>query len=56
MENFWANALKDGENVEVNIQAFYSGNNIRPDRVIVKHSIDGGRPVNIDFKNFPGGK
>jgi len=56
MENSWANALKDGKNVEVNIQPIYFGNNIRPDRVIVKYSIDGGRPVNIDFKNSPGGK
>ncbi|MDI6536888.1 hemagglutinin repeat-containing protein [Pantoea ananatis] len=56
MENTWANALKDGNKVDVNIQPIYSGNNTRPDRVIVKYSIDGGRPVNIDFKNSPGGK
>lgn len=56
MENSRSNALKDGKNVEVNIQPIYSGNNIRPDRVIVKYSIDGGRAVNVDFKNSPGGK
>ncbi|AMG59023.1 FhaB [Pantoea vagans] len=56
MENSRSNALKDGKNVEVNIQPIYSGNNIRPDRVIVKYSIDGGRVVNVDFKNSPGGK
>ncbi|PQK91029.1 hemagglutinin repeat-containing protein [Pantoea ananatis] len=56
MENTWANALKDGNKVDVNIHPIYSGNNTRPDRVIVKYSIDGGRPVNIDFKNSPGGK
>lgn len=56
MENSWANALKDGKKVDVNIQPIYSGSNMRPDRVIVKYSIDGGRPVNVDFKNSPGGK
>ncbi|WP_263058610.1 DNA/RNA non-specific endonuclease [Pectobacterium sp. F1-1] len=56
MENTWANALKDGKAVDVNIQPMYSGNNTRPDRVIVQYSIDGGRPVNVDFKNSPGGK
>lgn len=56
MENTWANALKDGRTVDVNIQPMYSGNNTRPDRVIVQYSIDGGRPVNVDFKNSPGGK
>lgn len=56
MENDWAKALKDGKEVNVNIQPIYSGNNQRPDRIIVKYSIDGSRPVNIDFKNSPGGK
>ena len=56
MENSWANALKDGKNVEVSMQPIYSGNNIRPERVIVKYSIDGGGSVNVDFKNSPGGK
>ncbi|QUY47603.1 DNA/RNA non-specific endonuclease [Serratia plymuthica] len=56
MENTWANALKDGKKVDVNIQPIYSGDSTRPDRFIVKYSIDNGRPVNIDFKNTPGGK
>lgn len=56
MGNSWANALKDGKKVDVNIQSIYSGSNTRPGRVIVKYSIDGGRPVNVDFKNSPGGK
>ena len=56
MENKWADALKDGKKVDVNIQPIYSGDNTRPDRVIVKYSIDGNRPVNVDFKNSPGGK
>ncbi|WP_342755385.1 hemagglutinin repeat-containing protein [Pantoea sp. MBD-2R] len=56
MENSWATALKDGRKIDVNIQPIYSGNNTRPDRVIVQYSIDGSRPVNVDFKNSPGGK
>ena len=56
MENSWGTALKEGKTVDVNIQPIYSGNNIRPDRVIVQYSVDGGRPVNVDFKNPPGGK
>lgn len=56
MENTWANALKDGKTVDVNIQPLYSGNNTRPDRIIVQYSIDGGRPINVDFKNTPRGK
>lgn len=56
MENDWAKVLKDGKEVNVNIQPIYSGNNQRPDRIIVKYSIDGSIPVNIDFKNPPGGK
>jgi filamentous hemagglutinin len=56
MENTWASALKDGKTVDVNIQPIYSGNNTRPNRVIVQYSINVGRPVNVDFKNSPGGK
>jgi len=56
MENSWATALKDGKTVNVNIQPIYSGSNTRPDRLIVQYSVDGGRPVNVDFKNSPGGK
>lgn len=56
MENTWANALKEGKTVDVNIQPIYSGNNTRPDRIIVQYSINGGRPVSADFKNSPGGK
>ena len=55
MENTWANALKDGKPVNVKIEPIYSGSSVRPDRFNVKYSIDGGRPVNVDFKNAPGG-
>ncbi|HHA1763944.1 DNA/RNA non-specific endonuclease [Enterobacter cloacae] len=56
MENTWVSALKDGKTVGVNIQPIYSGNNTRPNRVIFQYSINEGRPVNVDFKNSPGGK
>lgn len=56
MKNTWANAVMDGKKVDVNIHPIYSGDNAGPDRIIVKYSIDGGRLVNVDFKNSPGGK
>ncbi|WP_387493201.1 DNA/RNA non-specific endonuclease [Photorhabdus sp. RM96S] len=55
MENTWAKALKDGKQVDVKIEPIYSGNNIRPDRLNVQYSINGERPVIVDFKNVPGG-
>jgi filamentous hemagglutinin len=55
MENEWSSALKEGKSVSVKIEPVYSGGNVRPDRFLVQYSIDGGRPVSIDFKNSPGG-
>lgn len=55
MENSWASALKQGQTVGVKIDPVYSGSSVRPDRFTVRYSIDGGRPVIIDFKNSPGG-
>ncbi len=55
MENTWEKALKDGKQVDVKIEPIYSGNNIRPDRLNVQYSINGERPVIVDFKNVPGG-
>lgn len=55
MENSWANGLKEGKTVSVNIELIYSGSDIRPERLIVKYSINGGRPISIDYKNSPGG-
>lgn len=55
MENTWASALKEGKSVNVKIEPIYSGPSVRPNRFNVKYSIDGGRPVNVDFKNMPGG-
>ncbi|ENB8114061.1 hemagglutinin repeat-containing protein, partial [Escherichia coli] len=55
MENTWANALKDGKQVNVKIEPVYTGENKRPDSFSVTHSIDGGRPVIKDISNAPGG-
>ncbi|MCQ4317772.1 hemagglutinin repeat-containing protein [Stutzerimonas zhaodongensis] len=55
MENKWADALKQGQAVYVKIEPVYSGSGARPDRFSVQYSIDGGRPVIMDFKNSPGG-
>ncbi|TDB47399.1 hypothetical protein C5468_19160 [Photorhabdus luminescens subsp. mexicana] len=56
MENEWGRALKEGKQVNVKINPIYSGNNTRPDKFNVKYSIDGGRPVIVNFNNSPGGK
>lgn len=41
MEQQWANALKEGSVVKVDITPNYSGNSLRPDSFKVKYSIDG---------------
>ncbi|EGJ4984681.1 filamentous hemagglutinin, partial [Escherichia coli] len=55
MENTWANALKDGKQVNVKIEPVYTGENKRPESFSVTYSIDGGRPVIKDISNTPGG-
>lgn len=55
MENTWANALKDGKQVNVKIEPVYTGENKCPESFSVTYSIDGGRPVIKDISNTPGG-
>ncbi|MHA6863806.1 hemagglutinin repeat-containing protein, partial [Ralstonia pseudosolanacearum] len=55
MENTWANALKDGQQVKVTIEPTYSGVSVRPDGFNISYTIGGGRPVEQFFKNSPGG-
>ena len=55
MENVWASALKDGKTVSVRIEPNYVGSATRPDAFTVTYSIDGARPMILDFKNSPGG-
>ncbi|WP_407637874.1 DNA/RNA non-specific endonuclease [Erwinia oleae] len=56
MENTWANALKDGKQVNVKIEPVYSGDSVRPESFNVIYTIDGGRPKEQAFMNAPGGK
>ncbi|QOS82319.1 DNA/RNA non-specific endonuclease [Paenibacillus sp. JNUCC31] len=53
LENKWAVALKEKppKKVTVEIEIVYSGNNMRPDKFIVKYTID-GKPGSAEFKNF----
>ncbi|EBA9414188.1 DNA/RNA non-specific endonuclease [Salmonella enterica] len=55
MENTWANALKDGKQVNVKVEPSYSGSNVRPDSFTVTYQIGNERPVREIFNNAPGG-
>ncbi|MDE1492058.1 DUF637 domain-containing protein, partial [Xenorhabdus bovienii] len=56
MENSWANALKEDRQVSVKIEAVYSDNSVRPDKLTVRYQIDNEKPVRETFQNKPGGK
>uniref|UniRef100_UPI0027D330B3 DNA/RNA non-specific endonuclease n=1 Tax=Oceanobacillus saliphilus TaxID=2925834 RepID=UPI0027D330B3 len=43
LENQWANAIKDGKQVYVNVKIEYSGNSSRPSTFNVQYEIDGER-------------
>lgn len=45
MEQEWANALKEGKKVEVDIQPIYSGTSTRPDSFSVHYKIDGKETI-----------
>ncbi|WP_336796301.1 DNA/RNA non-specific endonuclease [Erwinia aphidicola] len=55
MENTWASALRNGQQVNVKIAPVYIGDSKRPDSFSVIYSIDGARPVIKDISNTPGG-
>ncbi|HFF8525196.1 TPA: DNA/RNA non-specific endonuclease, partial [Providencia rettgeri] len=55
MENSWAEALKNGKQVNVKIEPVYSGNSARPTKFNVKYTIEGERPVIKNFTNTQGG-
>ena len=50
MENKWAKSLKNGKEVEVNIDIEYKNNNKRPIGFIVKYLINGKKNMQA-FKN-----
>ncbi|MCA6223136.1 DNA/RNA non-specific endonuclease [Photorhabdus sp. UCH-936] len=56
MENRWANALKEGKQINVKIEPVYSGNSQRPTSINVRYSINGSREKEETFINAPGGK
>ncbi|WP_163392565.1 DNA/RNA non-specific endonuclease [Enterovibrio norvegicus] len=55
LEIEWADALKDGKVIKVNVMPVYSGESLRPDSFKIEYSINNSRPIIKDFKNSPGG-
>jgi filamentous hemagglutinin len=55
LENSWADALKNNQSVNVNINPVYNAESIRPDILKIRYQIDGGKPVYVRFHNQPGG-
>jgi filamentous hemagglutinin len=55
LETTWADALREGKSVEVRIQLRYGDDGVRPGELSVRYTIDGGRPIDRDFYNGPGG-
>lgn len=54
MENKWADALKEGKQVDMEVKPKYIGDSTRPSEFIVRQSIDGVKSSH-SFKNQPGG-
>lgn len=52
MENKWADALKDGKDVKVDIKPVYEGNSKRPSKFVAKYTVD-GEPFKSILKNKP---
>lgn len=50
LENKWANAIKEGKNVAVDVNIEYQGNSMRPSKFIVKYAID-GKSVTVNLQN-----
>jgi predicted RNA-binding protein YlqC (UPF0109 family) len=55
MENEWAKRAANGENIEVEIEIIYDGDNPRPEKFIVKEVYDGVPQTPREFINQPGG-
>lgn len=56
MEKAWANLLKSGNKVRVDITIAYRGDSMRPTRFAILHWINDVGQDPIDFKNKYGGK
>jgi hypothetical protein len=51
LENRWANAIRQGETVQVEIRAIYPGDRLRPSQYEVTYRIGDGRPVKTTIDN-----
>ena len=47
LENEWAKAIKEGKNVQVEVNVIYEGANKRPSEFVVSHTIDGKTTTTI---------
>jgi filamentous hemagglutinin len=56
MEDRWREALQDGKPVHVKIENVYDGSSIRPESFNITYRIGNDRPVEVTFKNAPGGR
>ena len=50
LERIWANAIRSGSTVSLDIRLQYDGDGVRPTGILVYQSID-GRPTKLIFKN-----
>ncbi|MFC4076165.1 DNA/RNA non-specific endonuclease [Salinithrix halophila] len=55
LENKWADSLKAGKKVEVNIKPKYKGDSRRPDRFEVRYRMDGKDWIKTTLENSPEG-
>ncbi|MES1042720.1 DNA/RNA non-specific endonuclease, partial [Peribacillus simplex] len=55
LEYAWAKALREGQQVSVDIKPIYEGQSLRPSRFEIKYKIDGKKAVEV-LENIYGGK
>ncbi|MFB5085597.1 T7SS effector LXG polymorphic toxin [Psychrobacillus sp. PGGUH221] len=55
LEYSWAKALKEGQQVSVDVKPIYEGQSLRPSRFEIKYKIDGKKSVEV-LENIYGGK
>ncbi|MDF2068561.1 MULTISPECIES: DNA/RNA non-specific endonuclease [Bacillaceae] len=55
LEYSWAKALKEGQQVSVDVKPIYEGQSLRPSRFEMKYKIDGKKSVEV-LENIYGGK
>ena len=55
METEWANALKEGKEVNVKIEPIYEADNLRPVSFDIEYTIEGMKTKFIEMLNQAGG-